>query len=240
MFPRVLLAWLFSAVYLLLVTLFFILTRRRYYITLAAPIGRLWARIALRIVGIKMELVNPSPFTGLEARICIVNHQSLLDLLWFGAVAPPGFTAIGKKELRAIFPINLAWWAFKLNYIDRSNPVQAIASLNKVGLELIADKRTVLIAPEGTRSADGEIGPFKRGAFHLACQSGLPIYPVVVAGAYELFPTSALLPRTGTLYVKFLEPIDTTGWTTETIPEHVESTRNRMLEEYEALRTRLP
>ena len=239
MFFRVLLAWLFSAFFLCLVAFFFILTLRRYHFELGAPIGRFWARTVLKIVGIEVILENPSPFTTPKARICIVNHQSLLDLLWFGAIAPTGFTAIGKKELRAIFPINLAWWALKLHYIDRSNPTKAISSLNALAEDLVSEKRTAVISPEGTRCDDGEIGPFKKGAFHLACQCGIPLYPVIVAGAYELFPITAMLPLPGKIYVKFLDPIDTSDWTTDTLVEHVETTRNTMVEEYEALRTRL-
>ena len=225
---RTLVAWLFSALVLTSIVLLSALTFRRFYRQLAAPIARFWGRTTLKIVGVRLHVLNETTMADSEARLCIINHQSLLDVMWFGAIAPRGFTGIGKKELRSIFPINVAWWALKLHYVDRGNPQKAIRSLQSVQQQIVDEQRTLVIAPEGTRSPNGEIGPFKSGPFHIATQTHIPIHPVLVAGAFDLMPKSAWTTLPGDIYVQYLPPIDTTSWTPEALHHNRDHTRQIM------------
>jgi putative phosphoserine phosphatase/1-acylglycerol-3-phosphate O-acyltransferase len=236
---RTLAGWLFSALVLSLIVLISALTLRQFYRQLAAPIARFWGRTTLKIVGVRLHILNESTMKDSEARLCILNHQSMLDVMWVGAIAPRGFTGIGKKELRAIFPINVAWWALKLHYVDRGNPEKAIRSLQTVQQQIVDEQRTLVIAPEGTRSPSGEIGPFKSGPFHIATETHIPIHPVVVAGAFELMPKSAWASRPGDIYVQYLPPIDTTSWTTETLHHNRDRTREIIDQAYQELRLKV-
>ena len=104
---------------------------------------------------------------------------------------------------------------------------------------MVADNRTIVISPEGTRSKNGELGEFKAGAFHMAIQTKAPVHPMVVAGAFELMPKSSWIPKPGTILLKFLPPIPTDDWSKETIESHIATTRDMMLKEYEQMRIML-
>ena len=94
--------------------------------------------------------------------------------------------------------------------VDRSNRDSAIASV-KNAAKLAAEGASFLIAPEGTRSRTGKLLKFKKGGFHMAAESGVPVLPITVIGAYELMPPGSLAIRSGTIEIYFHEPVETTG-----------------------------
>ena len=128
-------------------------------------------------MGVKLEIVGPDLLTERKARVVVMNHQSTLDMAWMSAIIPPAPLVIGKKELIYIPMINLAWWAVRFIRIDRGNHAKAIAALAGVGEMIVRERRSLVIAPEGTRSRSGEIQHFKKGAFHMARQAGVPRLP---------------------------------------------------------------
>jgi len=207
MFFRACAAWIFIAVYWIVVLIIHLATLRGIPDEWLAPMIRFWARTVLWIVGIKLESVNESTLQGRAPRVVIVNHQSALELVWGAAIIPPGFLAIGKKEIIYVPVMNLIWWGLRLIRIDRSNHIKAVAALSGVAQEIARNKRSLFVAPEGTRSRNGEIGPFKKGAFRIALEAGASIHPVVVSGAYDLLPRGRFVPRKGTLRIRFLPPV---------------------------------
>jgi len=98
------------------------------------------------------------------------------------------------------------------------------------------NKRSMHVAPEGTRSPDGEIQSFKKGAFHIAIQSRFPMHILVVCGAWELMPPGRFYAKPGVIRIRHLPPIDTSEWKRESITEHMEEVRSRMVETYGAMR----
>lgn len=208
---RLVAAWAYTALYWTLAVMAtlttgsFRLTPRR-----AQEASRRWARGACRILGLRIELENASTLETEEPRVVIFNHQSALDMLWVAWTSPPGPLAMGKKELAWIPIVNLAWWALDYRLVDRNDPRRAAACLKGVPAE-VAGGRSLLIAPEGTRSPDGAMLPFKKGAFVTAIRAQAPLYPVLVCGAYELLPKSGLLPRPGTIRLRYLPPVPTAG-----------------------------
>jgi putative phosphoserine phosphatase/1-acylglycerol-3-phosphate O-acyltransferase len=86
---------------------------------------------------------------------------------------------------------------------------------------------TVFISPEGTRSPEGALLPFKQGAFRLAIASGSPLVPVVISGAYELLPRGRFLCRQGTVRMRILPPVPTAGLTVDDLPALMASVREQ-------------
>ncbi|MDH4311583.1 MAG: 1-acyl-sn-glycerol-3-phosphate acyltransferase, partial [Gammaproteobacteria bacterium] len=91
------------------------------------------------------------------------------------------------------------------------------------------DGRSVCIAPEGTRSLTAELGPFKKGAFHLAIQAGVPIVPVVIHNSADVQPRNEFAMRPATVRVEVLPPVDTSHWRAASIEAHVREVRNLFL-----------
>ena len=201
-----------------------------YYTAITMGKGSLW------IMGIKVQEENPSNIAQQEARIFMYNHTSFLDILWLCAIGPPAFSSVTKKLFLYIPIINIVFWASGQIFIDRKNAEKAIQSLNKLRERVTKEKRTVFISPEGTRSTDGEILPFKKGGFHMAQQAQLPIYYAVVHGAFELMPTGSFAPKSGTIFIRYLPPIDCSNWTRDTLSENIENVRAHMIQEHNELR----
>lgn len=204
---RVLIAWIFTIIYWPVVLLVYAISFKTLSERWTTGAIHFWGKTLLWILGIRLEFVNPYPMTEREARVVIINHQSALDILWTAAIAPPAPTAIGKKEVIFIPIINVAWWAFGFIRVDRKNHAKALASLAGVGETIRREKRSLFIAVEGTRTYDGSILRFKKGAFHIAKEARAPIYPVVVDGAFQLLPRNGFFPKKGVIRLLFLPPV---------------------------------
>ena len=208
---RTILAWLFTACFCTGLAIVEAVCLRRAPTRLKQHLVRWWARTVFAILGIRVEFLNENTMESQEARVLMFNHQSALDLVWLAVICPPGPLAIGKKEIFWVPFINLGFWAMEYLYIDRKNPRKALGTLQQAAREVTQRKRTLIIAPEGTRSPDGTVLPFKRGAFKFAVENQAQICPVVCSGAFELLPKQKFLPARGTIRLRFLPPIDTKG-----------------------------
>ncbi len=154
---------------------------------------------------LKVSGVIPDPKSG--PYLYLMNHESLFDHFAIGRYIKHYVTAIAKFE-QFKYPL----WGHVAKYygvepINRSNTKKAIKSLKKVETEIIKKKVSFLIAPEGTRSKDGNLGEFKKGAFHLAKNTGASIIPVIINGAYEAKNIKDWRLRPGTINVYFSDSI---------------------------------
>lgn len=222
-------AWIFTALYWLSVLALHLLSFKRLPAPWLNKLIHAWGRATLAILGIRLEILNESTISTRSSRVVIVNHESALDLVWGAAICPPAPLAIGKREVIYIPVINLIWWALDFIRIDRSNHAKAIAALFGVSETIALENRSLVISPEGTRTHDGTMGRFKKGAFHIARQAGVPICPVVAVGAYELLPRQRLLPRRGVIKLSFLPPISTEGLTREGEEQFIAQVRQDMI-----------
>lgn len=232
---KVTLAWLFAILFWLPVSLIHLVLLKKTPERIILPAMRFWGQATLALLSVKLKLMNSSTLNDRRARVVVCNHQSSLDVMWMAAITPPAVVSIAKKEIIYIPIVNLVWSVFDFVRIDRSNVSSAIAKMKGIADDLVRNSRSLLIAPEGTRSPDGKIQSFKKGAFHIALKKKIPIYPVVVSGAFECYPKQAMLPRAGQILVEFLPPIDTSSYSTDNIDKLIEETRNKMLEVYERL-----
>lgn len=176
--------------------------------------------VSLALAGVDVRVHGESNVWLRRPAVFIFNHQSQLDPVILAKVLRHDFTGVTKKEM-ANDPLFGPLLRFVgAAFVDRSNTDQAKAALGPV-VDTLRGGTSVVIAPEGTRSLTPEIGRFKKGAFHIAMQAGVPIVPVVIRNAGELLWKHSTLVRSGTADVAVLEPIDVSDWTPQNLGERI-------------------
>jgi 1-acyl-sn-glycerol-3-phosphate acyltransferase len=155
-----------------------------------------WARAVVKNARIELQVLGRDHLRPGETYLVMSNHQSLYDIPVLFHVVGPNIRMIAKKELFRVPVFGGALAVAGFVSIDRSNRHAAIRSLDKAR-ELLASGTHVWISPEGTRSRSGALLPFKKGAFHLALESGLPILPVTLSGTRNVLAAEGLLSSAG-------------------------------------------
>lgn len=168
-----------------------------------------WARKILRDAQVDLRITGQSNAgDGSEPLIVMSNHQSLFDIPVIYCSVPGRVRMVAKKELFAVPVWGRAMRVAGFICVDRGDRSQAIASLRE-GTSLLRDGTRVWIAPEGTRSDTGELGPFKSGGFRMALETGYRILPVAVDGTRRVLPArTAVVHRGQRVDVSILPPID--------------------------------
>jgi 1-acyl-sn-glycerol-3-phosphate acyltransferase len=164
-----------------------------------------------------------------KAYIYMSNHGSLMDIpVIFGAV-PGSVRMVSKEELTRVPVWGQAIVAAGFIPIDRKNRERAIRQL-EVAKQQLAKGVSVWIAPEGTRSRRGGLGPFKKGGFHTALALGVPIVPVWIDGANNIIPPDQFIVNYDvTVTARFGAPIDTTGLTKDDLESLMQRVRTEMV-----------
>ncbi|MGK8510495.1 HAD-IB family hydrolase [Nocardia asiatica] len=168
-------------------------------------------RNTLRIAGVHVRVTGAENARAPRPAVFLFNHQSQFDIIIVPAVLGGGVTAIGKKELTKNPVFGPLMRFVGVTFIDRKNSARARAALQPV-VETLRGGLSVAVSPEGTRSYTPEVGLFKKGAFHVAIQAGVPVIPVVIRNAGEVCWRNAMVARPGTVDVAILAPIDVSGW----------------------------
>jgi len=175
-------------------------------------LGRLGVRLGLFLAGVRLTVLGQDELPADQHFIYMMNHASNLDVPAVFLVLKGEVRALGKKEL---FRLPVLATAMKMGGfipIDRSNRESAIQSMRGAA-EIAREGASFLLAPEGTRSRDGRLLPFKKGGFYLAIDSGVPVVPITVRGAFELMPPGSFAMLPGTIEIVFHEPIPTASLT---------------------------
>ncbi|MGH9042445.1 MAG: HAD-IB family hydrolase [Acidimicrobiia bacterium] len=199
---------------------------RRDAANLAASAG---TDLTLALAGVKLNVVGEEHLWSHRPAIFVFNHQSSLDVLIIGNLLRRDVTGVAKAEAASDPRFAVFGALAGVAYVDRSDRAQAVSALDQV-LARLDEGVSIAIAPEGTRSATATVGPFKKGAFHMAMQAGVPVVPVVIRNAGELMWRSSVLVRPGTIDVAVLVPVDTRRWRREDIDDHVEEVRAMFVE----------
>lgn len=137
-----------------------------------------------------------------QSYVMLSNHQGAYDILALYGYLGREFRWVMKEELRKVPFLGWGCAAIGHIFVDRKNSARAIASLEAAKSHLVGGV-SVLLFPEGTRSTDGRLLPFKKGGFAIARQLDLPILPVSITGSNEILPKACLFPRPGTVRVRF-------------------------------------
>ncbi len=173
-------------------------------------LGRLWARVIIRTSGVKIEVQNHRHIPVGKPVVFACNHASQFDILIAFEVLPVQFRFVVKKEL---FKIPL--FGFALHHagyipIDRSGGKVALRSLQKAAGR-VKKGTSIVIFPEGTRSPDGRLMPFKVGGILIAIKAGCPIVPVAISGSHKVLPKGNIRVRPGRIKVTIGFPVQTVG-----------------------------
>jgi 1-acyl-sn-glycerol-3-phosphate acyltransferase len=205
---------LFLSFALLLVMPFFILwsllTRRP---DLMYDIAMKTVRASLRIAKINVRVEG---LENIPRGVCIfaANHISNVDPLAFVPAIPRRVSLLVKSELFRIPILSTAMRMAKFVPVDRADKEAAAASV-EVAVRVLKDGLSFAVYPEGTRSPDGRLRPFKKGTFVMAIQAGVPIVPVSISGAQHLMRKGEWAMRPGEVLVHFGPPVDASQYTME-------------------------
>jgi 1-acyl-sn-glycerol-3-phosphate acyltransferase len=199
---------------------------------------RPFSLFARALVGLRL-VIDPVQRDSIpRPSVMIGNHQTGLDFALISQACPEGVLIVGKRELLRIPLFGwFFWWAGNL-LIDRKDRSGSLARLAGVRDRLFRHHLNLAIFPEGTRSKSGEILPFKKGAFQIAVENGLPLVPVVCSslrgkGIWETFELQG-----GTVIVSILPAVDTTDWKGRDLAPLIEDIRSRMIQEFERVNVR--
>lgn len=206
---------------------------RRARVTLFNVFGRVAGRAMLWCLGasvppdvrVRMDAVRPAIFVS--------NHASYLDNFLLVWALPLGTLGTARRSTVWVPYFGQLYALCGHVLVDRADRRDAVAALRELIALVTRFRFSAILWPEGTRSRDGRLQPFKRGFVHLALATRLPVVPVVVSGSHRCWPRGAVLTRPARVHVRVLAPIATTAWTARTIDRHV-------AEVWEAFATALP
>jgi len=165
------------------------------------------ARVGMRLVGVRVEVRGVEHLERGLVYIFMPNHSSNLDPPVLIPAIPGRTSILVKKEVFRIPILGTAMKWAELVPVDRGDREAAIESVN-AAIRVMQCGLHMLVFPEGTRTSDGRLLPFKKGPFHLAMDSGAPVVPITVLGTFESWPKTRFALRPGTATVVFHEPID--------------------------------
>lgn len=196
-------------------------------------IARLWGRSILVVSRIKVTVEGLSRIDPQRPYIYMPNHQSNFDIPVLLGHLTVQFRWLAKMELFKIPIFGHAMCKAGYISIDRNNRESAIQSL-EVAAEKIRNGVSVLIFPEGTRSRDGKIQPFKKGGFVMAIDSGVPIIPVIISGARSIMTKGKFRVNPGRIRMSIQQPIDTTTYSRDTKEALMQHVRRVIRDNYES------
>lgn len=187
------------------------------------------ARLILRATGITLDLRDGGLTRRTAQTVFIANHTSTLDFFVITALGLPGTRAFLARKNALFAPVGvLSLMLGHFFTVPQTRTEDRRRIFRRAAERLAASGDSVFLTPEGTRHPDG-VGPFNRGAFHLAVHLGAPIQPLFVDVPPRINPGKGFKTRPGTVTVRAFPLIDTTGWTLDTLPEHIAAVRAHYL-----------
>jgi 1-acyl-sn-glycerol-3-phosphate acyltransferase len=192
--------------------------------------ARSQARTLARLCGVRVQVHGLEHLKD-EPYVFVANHQSHFDVAALLGFLPGQNRFAAKKELFKEPILGLILRTMGMVPVDRDDTLASIEQLGR----LRADGHSIVIFPEGTRSSDGQLLPFKKGAFVAAIRLGIPLVPVVCKGTAEIMPKGQYLSIVpGEVHIVVLEPISTRGMTYEDRDDLLAKARSRIAAELAA------
>ena len=228
--------WIIISVFTIILGIIAVITSF-FSANVSQKIARLWGKVILKLLGIKVSVDGLENFDHSKSFLITSNHQSYFDIFVLLAYLDLDFRFIAKKSL---FKIPFLGQSMKrLGYIpiDRENLRSALKSV-KAGAELLKNKISILIFPEGTRSSDGKLLSFKKGGLnmflkqkHGGIEVGMPVLPIVIKGTVNILRKNSLAIHPGkTVELHILPPVSSGRENAPVIIEKIEQETRKVLE----------
>lgn len=172
---------------------------------------RPWGRTILNSFGIKLDVDGVENIPRDRPCLILYNHQSAFDILAFSAVVPVGWKAVMKREILYVPFVGMVAKLSGHYFVNRDGSLNDTKKVRDIVRDLKKGKDAVIIAPEGTRSEDGNLLPFKKGVFMIASVSGVPVIPMIIWGGKDIRPKNKMdidLDKNREMTIRILPPID--------------------------------
>ncbi len=186
--------------------------------------ARWWCRLIAWSIFARIRIRGAENLRPGDTYVYMANHASLIDIPALFACLPHQFRIMAKRGLFWVPFMGWHLWTARHFPIDRGDARKTARSLRRV-VEGVQAGRSLAVFPEGTRTPDGRLQPFKPGAFKIALRAGVAIVPISIRGTFRLLPKTTLAPRPGRVEVIVGTPIDTKGYDESTLPDLIERTR---------------
>ena len=190
----------------------------------------LFADTASALIGLHLKIKGEHHLWSHRPAVFIFNHQSNVDLVIVARLLRRDITGVGKREIRDMPIVGRIMEAAGVVLIDRRNTANAIEAMTPLVDAMRVEGKSVCLSPEGTRAITPKLARFKKGAFHLAMQAGVPIVPIVIHNSGDVQPKGDILYHPGTVEIEVLPPVDTSNWSLSKIEDHVTEVRNMYLQ----------
>jgi 1-acyl-sn-glycerol-3-phosphate acyltransferase len=187
-------------------------------------LGKLWSRMNLFLSGVRVRVVGLERLRKGQPYIVMSNHQSLYDVWAIIGYIPLQLRWVMKKELRKVPIFGYACARMGHIYVDRGDSEKARRSLDAAGKK-IRSGSSVIFFPEGTRSLDGKLLPFKKGGFVVALAAGVPILAMTINGSRAVLPKGSARAMPGVIDITIHEPIVVDGYVYETKEQLMDKVR---------------
>ena len=185
-----------------------------------------WSRSFFWLMFLPVTIDGKEHIKKGQSYVFVANHQSMFDVWLIYGWLPVVFKWLMKAELRKVPFVGTACKAAGHIFVERRNAKAAMESLKNVEKQLSNGVCTVIF-PEGTRSLNGEVGKFKRGAFQIAWDLGLPVIPLSLDGCYEVLPKGDPFVHRHAVSMRIGEPIDLKQYADAN--EAIEAVRNAVI-----------
>ena len=196
----------------------------------------MFADLACTMAGIELDVQGEEHLWSSRPCVFAFNHQSQADVIIVPALLRRDVVGVGKKEIGDVPIFGKIMKYVGIVLIDRENAASAVEAMKPLVDAMLKQGRSVCIAPEGTRSSSTQLGRFKKGAFHLAMQAGVPVVPIVIHNSIDVAPSTEFVIRPATVKVTVLPPVDTSDWQPRTMVKHVEEVRDLFLIELDQMK----
>ena len=174
------------------------------------------------LIGCRLSVAGREQLNSRRPAIYVVNHTSIADLFIVLRLMPYGSVGVMKKEVVRYPFFGQLYLLSGHPRVDRGRHARAIDQMRSLGELVRRTNLSIVMSPEGTRSRDGHLLPFKKGMVHLALLTGLPVVPVVVQGAHRIWKKNSLSMAGGPVHVEVFPAVNTSGWSADRTDEAIE------------------
>lgn len=169
-------------------------------------IPRCWARLFCILCLVRVKVTGRGNITKDTSYVFVANHQGAFDIFSVYGYLGHNFRWMMKKSLEKIPLVGYSCRVSGHIFVDNSTPSRTRETMETAEKQL-SGGMSVVVFPEGARTRDGRMHAFRRGAFQLAMEFGLPVVPLTIDGAYGIMPRGSILPRYGTIQLTIHKPI---------------------------------